>query len=131
MARHNTLQLENTVMLGGGREMDSFAAFIFPKSDATSNDGSPGRSPIVAKKNLKVEAHKIEELQMSYEALKTHLKVAFDDIERLKNENNELRVQKEATVVHSQSEPRSFILSHEEVDEDNEDEPETELEATL
>ena len=116
-------------MLGGGREMDSFSAFIFPRSDANSKDASPsGRSPVVAKKNRKVEAHKMEELQMSYEAMKTHLKVAFDDIERLKNENNELRVHKEATVAHSQSEPRSFILSHE---EDNDDEPETELEATL
>ena len=33
---------------------------------------------------------------MSNEALKNHLKAAFDDIERLKYENNRLRLQKEA-----------------------------------
>jgi len=111
MSRYNTLQIENPVMFDRHDDVDSFSAFIFPKT----NDIKETR--ILAKKNKKHDAHKIEELQMSYEALKIHLKAAFDDIERLKNENNQLRTQR-----HSDSR----LLTN-----SDEEDPETELEATL
>lgn len=131
MTRHNTLQLENTVMLGGHGGMDSFAAFIFPKHTDKAEASSP-QTPIIAKKNEKHDSHKIEELQMSYEALKTHLKAAFDDIERLKYENNQLRVQKDTNTIEEQNESTSRLLPNtDDEDEDDDDESETELEATL
>jgi len=76
------------------------------------------------RKIKKHDSHKIEELQMSYEALKIHLKAAFDDIERLKHENNQLRVQKETNTIEEQSDSRLLTNS-------DEDDPETELAATL
>jgi hypothetical protein len=109
-------------MLDNHDGMDSFSAFILPKT----NETSPKRTRIIAKKNKKHDSHKIEELQMSYEALKTHLKAAFDDIERLKHENNQLRVQQDVNTIQEQNESRLLTNS----DED-EDEQETELEATL
>jgi hypothetical protein len=121
MSRHNTLQLENISTSDGG---DSLAAFIFPKNTSNSNQTSPTRNATAAKKNKKVDSHKIEELQTSYDALKTHLKAAIDDIERLKYENNQLRLQREANMTEEQDE--SSVLSS----SDDED-PETELEATL
>lgn len=80
---------------------------------------------IIAKKNQKNDADKIEELQISYDALKTHLKAAFDDIERLKYENNQLRIQKQLNIIQE-----STSSEDEEEEDDNNDE-ETELEATL
>jgi hypothetical protein len=124
MTRHNTLQLENTVMLGGHGGMDSFAAFIFPKHTDNAEPSSI-QTPIIAKKNEKHDSHKIEELQMSYEALKTHLKAAFDDIERLTHENSELRIQRETNTIQEQNE--SSVLTN----SDEEEDPDTELEATL
>ncbi|UJR10360.1 hypothetical protein I4U23_014565 [Adineta vaga] len=122
MTRHNTIQLENHRMLD---DMDSFAAFIFPKNTPTTDS-----TPIVAKKNEKHDAHKIEELQMSYEALKTHLKAAFDDIERLKSENNQLRIQREANSIQELNETILSTTSDND-DDDNDEGSETELEATL
>jgi hypothetical protein len=110
MSRYNTLQIDRH------DDVDSFSAFIFPKTN-NINEINPKRTKILAKKNKKHDAHKIEELQMSYEALKIHLKAAFDDIERLKNENNQLRTQQ-----HSDSR----LLTN-----SDEEDPETELEATL
>ncbi len=115
--RHNTLQVDNSSMLDSP---DSFSTLIFEKT----NETSPKRTRIIAKKNKKHDSHKIEELQMSYEALKTHLKAAFDDIERLKYENNQLRVEKDGNLIQEQNE--SNLLTN-----TDEDESETELEATL
>ncbi|CAF5083528.1 unnamed protein product [Rotaria magnacalcarata] len=123
MQRHNTIQLENTAMPGGYTGMDSFAACIFSKN-LNSNETSPKKPLIKAKKNQKHESDKMEELQMSYEAMKTHLKEAFDDIERLKYENNQLRIQREANSTPEHNESKLFA------DSDNED-SENELEATL
>jgi hypothetical protein len=61
---------------------------------------------------------------MSYEALKTHLKAAFDDIERLKHENKQLRIQREIGTMQEQCGSRLLTNSDEE-------DQETELEATL
>ncbi|CAF3527642.1 unnamed protein product [Rotaria socialis] len=123
MQRHNTIQLENTVMAGGYKGMDSFAECIFSKN-LHSNETSPKKTSIKAKKNQKHESDKMEELQMSYEAMKTHLKEAFDDIERLKYENNQLRIQREANSIPEHNESKSFTGSG---DEDSENE----LEVTL
>jgi len=112
ISKHNTLQTNNH------DDMDSLSAFIFSKPN-NINETSPIQTQIIAKKNKKHDSHKIEELQMSYEALKTHLKVAFDDIEQLKYENNQLRIQKE-----KQNDSRLLTNSDEE-------DPETELAATL
>ena len=129
--RHNTIQLENTVHLGGRGGMDSFAALIFPNNNQT--ESSTTNSPLkIAKKNKKHDSHKIEELQVGYEALKTHLQAAFDDIERLKHENKELRIQTEGNNIPPRQQlidSRLLSTSHEE--ENNEEEPENELEATL
>ncbi|CAF4950050.1 unnamed protein product [Rotaria sp. Silwood1] len=119
MSRHNTLQLENTVMLGGHDGMDSFAAFIFPKNQNTSETSPTQKTPITAKKNKKHDSHKLEELQMSYEALKTHLKEAFDDIERLKFENNQLRLQREANTIQEHNESK-LVTNSDEEDSENE-----------
>jgi hypothetical protein len=99
---------------------DSFSTLIYSKT----NETSPKRTRIIAKKNQKHDSHKIEELQMSYEALKIHLKAAFDDIERLKYENNQLRVQNDGNTIEEQNESRLLTNT-------DEDEPETELEATI
>ncbi|CAF2388969.1 unnamed protein product [Rotaria sp. Silwood2] len=123
MSRHNTLQLENTVMLGGHGSMDSFSAFIFPQNHNT-NKTSPIQTPITAKKKKKSDSHKLEELQLSYTALRTHLKEAFDDIERLKRENIQLRLQREANIVQEHDESKLFTNSDEE-------DSENELTATL
>ena len=127
MTRHNTLQLENTVFLGGRGGMDSFAAVIFPNNN-TANSTTKNSSPMKGKKNTKNDSQKMEELKMSYEALKSHLNTAFEDIERLKNENNELRLQKELT--NSQPKIDFGLLSTSHEEEDDED-SENELEATL
>jgi hypothetical protein len=127
MTRHNTFQLENTVLLGGRGGMDSFAALIFPNNKKNTNENSTkNSSPVIAKKKQKNDSHKIEELQMSYEALKNHLKAAFDDIERLKDENNTLRLRNEGN--NTQQTVDFGLLS---TSDDDKEESENELEATL
>ncbi|CAF3639705.1 unnamed protein product [Rotaria sordida] len=125
MSRHHTLELENVVLLGDHDGVDSFAALIFPNDNS---ENSKNLSSITAKKNKKDDSQKIEELQTSYEALKSHLKAAFDDIERLKNENNELCMQKEINSSQQQIEFGILSTSHENKDKD---ESENELEVTL
>jgi len=118
LTRHNTFQVENPVMIDS---LDSLSNTIF----------FPERKKISAKKNQKQDAHKLEELQMSYDALKTHLKAAFDDIERLKNENNQLRTQQGVMKTEEQTDDDDD--DDDDDDSDNYDDPgqETELEATL
>ena len=111
LTRHHTFQIDHSVMLDD---------LIYSKTNETSSR----QMRTIAKKNQKNDSHKIEELQMSYEALKTHLKAAFDDIERLKHENNQLRVQTSIHTIEEQNEPRLLTNSEE-------DGSETELEATL
>ena len=133
ITRHNTLQLENTVLLGGRGDMDSFAALIFPNNNKNTDENSTKKSsPVIAKKKQKNDSQKMEELQMSYEALKNHLKAAFDDIERLKDENNALRLRNEG---NNTQQPVDFgLLSASDDDKEEEadnEESENELEATL
>ncbi len=132
MTRHNTLQLENTVLLGGRDGMDSFAALIFPNNNKNNTENSiKNPSPMMAKKT-KNDSQKMEELQTSYEALKTHLKAAFDDIERLKHENNELRVQRETNASQQQVDFGLLSTNYEDRDEENaKEESDNELEATI
>ncbi|CAF2088592.1 unnamed protein product [Rotaria magnacalcarata] len=111
MPRYYTQQFDNAVVLGGRDEMDSFAALIFPHSNPESLTKT--RSSLMAKKNRKDDSEKMEELQMSYEALKNHHKVAFDYIERLKNENNELRFQREVISSQQLIEFSALSTSHE------------------
>ena len=128
MSRHNTIQLENSVMLGGHDGMDSLAAFIFPKNNNNNiNQTSPTRARTIAKKNEKVDSHKIEELQTSNDALKNHLKAAIDDNERLRNEIEQLHLQREANMKEEQN--GTELLS--DSDEEEEEDVETELEATI
>ena len=130
MTRHNTLQLENTVVLGGRGGMDSFAALIFPNNNSADNL-TKKPSPTMAKKT-KNDSQKMEELKTSYEALKTHLQAAIDDIERLKHENKELRVQRETNTGQQQVEFGLLSTNHEDINEENNDEEsENELEATI
>jgi hypothetical protein len=133
ITRHNTLQLENTVLLGGRGGMDSFAALIFPNNNKNNNENlTKNPSPMMAKKT-KNDSQKMEELQTSYEALKTHLKAAFDDIERLKHENNELRVQRITNNLPQQQVEFGLLpTNHEDRDEEKDkEESENELEATI
>lgn len=124
MPRHNTLQLDNTFILTGHEVgVDSLAALMFPKK-SNSNESSPKQTPINARKNKKNEAHRLEELKMSYDAIKTHLKEAMDDIERLKQENNVLRMQRKENAIDEHTESKSLTSS-------DADDSETELEATL
>ncbi len=123
MSRHNTIQLENS----GHDGMDSLAAFIFPKNKNNINQTSPTRAKTIAKKNEKVDSHKIEELQTSNDALKNHLKAAIDDNERLRNEIEQLHLQREANMKEEQNETELLSDS----DEEEEEDAETELEATI
>lgn len=119
MSRHYTQQFDKTTIVGGQNSIDSFAALIFPNTN--SKDSTQMLSSMIAKKNKKDDLQKVEELQISYEALKSHLKVAFDDIERLKNENNELRIQN--GIIGSQSIEFSVLstTSHEDKDQNGSD----------
>ncbi|CAF0869825.1 unnamed protein product [Rotaria sp. Silwood1] len=126
MPRHHTLDLENIVLLGGRGSMDSFAALIFPNNN--SENSMKNLSLTTAKKNKKDDSQKMEELKMSYEALKTHLKAAFDDIERLKIENIELRMQRVINSSQQQIEFGILSTSHENKDTQ---ESENELEVTI
>lgn len=105
LTRHNTVQMDRLVTFDWQDDLDLY-----------SIPNSVKRTRIIAKKITKHDSQKIEELQTGYEALKLHLKAAFDDIERLKYENNQLRVEKGINTVEEQP---------------DEDRPETELEATL
>lgn len=118
LTRYNTFQIENPVMIDSFDGKDPFSNTIFLPTE---------RKKIIAKKNQKQDAHKLEELQMSYEALKTHLKAAFDDIERLKHENNQLRIQKGIV----ESDEQNDDENNSDNDYDDDDGQETELEATL
>jgi hypothetical protein len=134
MTRHNTLQLENTVLLGGRSGTDSLAVLMFPNNNKNNSENSAKNpSPMIAKKKNKNDSQKMEELQMGYEALKTHLKTAFDDIERLKHENNELRLQSEGNNSPQHVDFGLLSTSHdgERKEQDDHEESENELEATL
>jgi hypothetical protein len=120
MTRASTVYLQNTMDLDGRNGMDSFAAAIFPNHRKASS-----RIPSsVAAKKTKNDSQKMEELQMSNEALKNHLKEAFDNIERLKRENNVLRVKRTSDA--SQYQPVVFGLIENTNEDDNESEDERE-----
>lgn len=122
MTRHNTLNLQNPDLVNNRSGMDSFAAMIFPNTNKNQSDNS---SPIMAKKT-KNELQKMEELQTSNEALKHHLKAAFEDIERLKHENNALR-----TKTESNNLPQSVQFGLLSTNNESKEESENELEATI
>ena len=143
MQRHNTFRLDNTAALGGHGGMDSFAAEIFAQKETGVNPKSTPPAPSrIAKKNQKKDSHKIEELQISYDAMKSHYKAALDDIDRLKQENDILRTKREES---TDSQPGRIIHGStantsrreegddddDEDDHEDEEEPDTELEATL
>lgn len=141
MQRHNTFRLDNTALLGVHGGMDSFAAEIFAKKETgVKPKSTPPAPPRIAKKNQKHDSHKIEELQIGYEAMRTHLKAALDDIDRLKQENNVLRTKREESTdsqpgrVHgstADTSRREEDDDDEDDDHEDEEEPDTELEATL
>ena len=109
LTRHNTVQIDRPVTFDWQDDLDSYSIM-----------NSAQRTRILAKKIKKHDSQKIEELQTGYEALKIHLKAAFDDIERLKYENNQLRVEKRINTIEEQTEESKPL-----------DRSETELEATL
>ncbi|CAF1609667.1 unnamed protein product [Adineta ricciae] len=128
MTRHNTLQLENTVMLGGRGDMDSFAALIFPNSNRNNpHVAYNASSPLIRRKNEKNHLQKMEELEMNYKLKKKHLKVAFDEIDRLKQENDELRMRSEVYNQWQRTDSDALPKSNETEKEGSDDE----LEATL
>ncbi|UJR35763.1 hypothetical protein I4U23_028511 [Adineta vaga] len=135
MSRHNTLQLENNIVLGGRGGMDSFAELIFPNSNRNNQRVTyKPSSPVTGKKNEKNTLQKMEELETNYEATKNHLKTAFDEIDRLRNENKELRMEKE--VSNQQRQPMgSDLLPSDTCDTTSnkieKKESENDLEATL
>ena len=121
-------------MLDGQGGMDSLSAQLFAKKET----GNLPPAPRIAKKNQKHDAHKIEELRISYEAIKSHLVAVLDDNDRLKEENNILRIKGETRTDSPHDDLYSSLTnaSREEDDEDDEDhedddEPDTEIEATL
>lgn len=97
LTRHNTLRLDNA---------HNVAPFVLPTK---------------AKKHEKHVAEKLEELQMSNEALKLHLKAVYDRAQQLEKENDRLRNQNGLNA----------IADHHNDDENDDDDDETELEATL
>lgn len=128
MSRHNTLQLDNTVMLGGRGGMDSFAAVIFPNSNRNNpRVAYNASSPLMGRKNEKDQLQKMEELEMNYKLKKQHLKVAFDEIDRLKQENEELRMRSEVYNQWQRTDSDALSKSNETEKEGSDDE----LEATL
>jgi regulator of replication initiation timing len=129
MSRHSTWQLENPSFNGDHSGMDSLAVLMFPNKNSTENSMKTS-SPIMAKKT-KDDSQKMEELQTSYEAMKTHLQAAFDDIERLKQENDQLRVRRETNNSQQRIEFGLFPTNENNEAEKDEDEPENELAATL
>lgn len=114
LTRHNTVQIDRPVTFDWQDDLDSYSIM-----------NSSKRTRILAKKIKKHDSQKIEELQTGYEALKIHLKAAFDDIERLKHENNQLRVEKGINTIEEQTEESKPFNNT------DEDRSETELEATL
>ena len=120
IGRYGGSHLKNTGGFDMHGEKDSLAAMMFPNHRRTIKENSP---PKMAKKT-KDDSQKIEELQMSYEAMKNHFRTALDDIERLKNENKALRMRREAENMHEQT-----VMETTSLDED--DESENELEATI
>ena len=129
LARHNTLRLEGGSVATGHGDTGSFASVNFSKKTIL---------PVAkAKKIAKHDSQKIEELKMSNEALKLHLKAAFDSIEQLKNENQGLRLHKERTKSSDVSPAAHSMLSsqdeNDEIEQDQNDDEETnnELESTL
>ena len=54
MPRHNTMNSENTVLLGGHGGMDSFAALIFPNKKQNIESSPKTSTPIIAKKIRKM-----------------------------------------------------------------------------
>jgi hypothetical protein len=121
VARRDTFHLENARILGGRGKLDSFAALIFPETDKHSSNVKALESvptSVIAKKRVKNDSQKIEELQISYEALKVYLQAALDDNERLIDENQKLREEKlETSTIDENS--------------NNDEQTESELEATL
>lgn len=117
LTRHNTLRLDNTQTVGGHGGTDSFAAFIFsPKTNRIV--------PTKAKKHEKHDAEKIEELQMSNEALKAHLNAYAERARQLEKENDRLRNQHRLNPLPDDI--HSPISDHQEDESEND-----ELEATL
>jgi hypothetical protein len=123
MTRHNTIQLQNTMDFDGRDGMDSFAAMIFP-----NNRKNLPKNPLpIAIKKTKNDLQKMEELQMSNEALRNHLNAAMDDIERLKREIHEKR---ESDASQHQQVVFGLLPTNHENDDEQKDESEDELEAT-
>lgn len=89
MTRHNTLHTDSDTT-------DSFAATIFPNHNVRVQRVTSKPAPVTGKKNAKNDAQIMEELQMNCEAAKSHLKLAVDELERVKKENHELRMKNEA-----------------------------------
>lgn len=112
--------------------MDSLTALMFSNSNKHNTESSTkASSPMMAKKT-KDDSEKMEELQMSNEALKNYLKAAIDDIERLKYENNELRIKTEGNNAQQQVEFDLLPTNHEDMDEEkDQDESENELQNTI
>ena len=124
--RHNIQSSENIVLFDDHGGKDSSTAFVFPNNN-NHHLHSSNKNPST-KKIKKNDSQKMEELQTGYDALKSHLKIAFDDIEKLKKENNELRKQKEINYSRQNLDFKSLSMTHEEKDEDK---LENKLEDTL
>lgn len=129
IGRNTGTHLRNTGGLSSHGENDSLAAMMFPNHRRNIKENS---SPQMAKKT-KDDSQKIEELQMSYEAMKNHFRAAMDDIERLKNENQALRMRKNADNMQEQTVMKTRSIDHDEQDDDDDEdrESENELEATI
>jgi len=128
MTRNNTIHIQNTTDLDN---RDSFAAMIFPNNRRNSTDNSTKNPPVVMMaKKTKNDSEKLEELQMSNEALKKHLERAFDNIEQLKHENNVLRIKRESDASQNQEVVFGLTTNHENGDEETE-ESEDKLEDTM
>lgn len=129
--RYSALELRNTAGLDV-HGMDSLSATLFANYRKTIKENPPKNVPPTMAKKTKDDSEKMEELQMGYEAMKNHLKAAFDDIERLKNENNTLRVRREVDSSQPQVVFRLLPTNHEQGDEQNDqEESDNELEATI
>ena len=129
MPRHNTVQLENTTLLGARNGMDSFTTFIFPNKNQHMEGSSKNLPPQAAKKN---HSQKVEELETCLVAIKTHLNVAVDEVERLKRENNELRMQSQTNNLQQKIDFGLLSTNYEAKEDENDgEESENELEATL
>lgn len=117
-----TQTLEDSIFIGESLNDDSFS-----ETNAKRNrmkETKRGTNLILnAKKNQKDDSHRIEELQMSNEALKNHLQVALENIEKLKNENQNLRRRDGLPIDMKESTDSSEIYSsHDDDDESEENE---------